>query len=466
MACSLVTDLIVTNGYVLTMDAARRMFADGAVAISGNKIEAVGRSDEILARYKASHVIDAKGSVVMPGLIDGHNHIMSYFCCGYGDEADIMSRLYDTLYPYETLLTPEEAYFSALGNYIEMIKNGTTCFNDPGGYLVDSLAQAAVDIGIRGIVNRSTRDIAPKGKPLPPQLFEDIETNLREAEKTVHAWNGAAGGRIRAWYSLRYIFNISDRLATGIRDLARRDGVGVHAHVAAVRGENEAVQQIFGKRSLERYYDLGLFRPNLYCVHMGFPNEREVDLLVRHGVKVTHCPSAAMVGAWGVIGNKMIPYMIEKGVPVSIGTDTAGAAGSLDMFRVMYVFATVHRDPHNDPTLIGAYKALEHATIVGAKACLWDDEIGSLEPGKKADLLLVDRSAPEWQHPGRDVVRSLVYSANGSHVDTVIIDGKIVMRHRALTMIDEGWATGKIRASAAAVRERGGFPVRTAWPVA
>lgn len=218
------TDLIVKNGYLITMDKERRIFADGAIAIAGNRIAAVGRTADILARHKSAHVIDAGGQVIMPGLIDGHNHVMSYFCAGYGDEADIMSRLYDTLYPYETLLTPEDGYYSALGAFIEMIKNGTTCFNDPGGYHVDALGRAAADIGIRGILNRSTRDLAPPGKPLPPALFEDVETNLREGEKAVQAWNGAAEGRLRCWFSLRYIFNISDALATGIRDLAKQYG--------------------------------------------------------------------------------------------------------------------------------------------------------------------------------------------------------------------------------------------------
>jgi len=460
-----VTDFIVKNGYLITMDKERRIFTDGAVAVSGNRITAVGRTADVVAAHPSADMIDAAGKVIIPGLIDGHNHIVSYFCGGYGDESDIFSRLYDTFYPYETLLTPEDAYYSALGNFIEMIKNGTTCFNDPGGYFVDSLAQAAVDIGIRGIMNRSTRDVAPPGKPLPPALFEDTETNLREAEKVVKTWNGAADGRLRAWFSLRYIFNISDQLAIGVRDLARRYGVGIHAHVAAVRRENEAIEQIYGKRSLRRYYDLGLFGPNLYCVHMGFPSEDEVELLVQNDVKVTHCPSAAMLGGWGVIVNKMIPYMIDKGITMSIGTDTNGAAGSLDMFRVMYVFAGIHRDPYDDPTLIGAYRALEHATIVGARACLWDDEIGSIERGKKADIVLVDRSAPEWQHPGRDPVRSLVYSANGSHVDTVIIDGKVVMRNRALTLIDEDRARAKVREHGLAVQQKGQFPVRSAWPI-
>lgn len=458
-------DLVIKNGYVVTMNPERRIHSDGAIAIEGNRIVAVGASAEVLAAHPARETIDARGMLVIPGLIDGHNHPSAFLLGGMSDDTDILTGLYQNLYPYEEVLSEEETYVCGLGNYLEMIKNGTTCFNDPGGYNVDQLAQAAVDIGIRGIMNRSTRDVAPPGKPLPPKFFESIDVNLREGENVVKRWHGAAGDRIRAWFGLRYVYNISDDLAIGIRDLARQHGVGVHVHVAAVKGENEAIEAIYGKRSLQRYYDLGLFGPNLYCVHMGYPNEREVGWLVEHDVKVAHCPSAAMRGAWGVIANRMMPYMAGRGVCISIGSDTNGAAGSLDMFRVLYVGATVHRDMYDDPTLWGAYKVFEMATIDGARACLWDADIGSLEAGKKADVVLVDRSAIEWKHPGRDPIRSLVYSGNGSHVDTVIIDGRMVMRKREVLTVDEERIKRDVERAGQSWLRKAGRRVQTPWPV-
>ncbi len=458
-------DLIIKNGYVLTMDPERRILSDGAVAIAGSRIIAVGRTDAILGAHRADEVIDATDKIVLPGIIDGHNHPFSYLFGGAGDDMSIFDVLYERFYPYEVHISEEEAYWGCLANYSTMIKNGTTCFNDPGGYHVDALAQAAVDSGIRGIVNRSTRDIAPQGKPVPKELFDSLEDNLSEGEKVVKKWHGAADDRIRAWFSLRYVFNISDELANGIGELARQHGVGVHAHAAAVRGENELVQEIFGKRSLERYYDLGLFGPNLYLVHMGYPNEREVGWLKEHDVKVAHCPTAAMTGAWGVIVNKMIPYMIDQGIAVSIGTDTNGAAGMIDMFRVIYTFAGIHRDMHDDPTLIGSHKALEHATIVGARACLWDDQIGSLEVGKKADLILVDWNELEWLCPARDRVRTLVYGTNGNYVDTVVIDGRVVMRGRELMLVDEEELKRKVLPVGRDWPKRAGFEVAPDWPV-
>ncbi len=457
-------DLIVTNAYLVTMDRERRIFTDGAVAIEGRNIVAVGRTRDVLAQHRAPHVIDAGGKMVMPGLIDGHNHAFQYLSKGIGDDVDIMTWLYKRVYPYETHVTAEEAYVGALGNYVQMIKSGTTCFNEPGGYHVDALARAATDTGIRGILNRSTRDIADQGAPLPEKLFEKLEVNLTEGEAAVRRWNGSADGRLRCWFSLRYVFNVSDELCTSIKRLADQYKVGIHAHAAAVEGENEAIEERFGKRSLERFHDLGLFGPNLYLVHMGYPNERELGWLKENDVKIAHCPSASMHGAYGVIGNRMMKRMIEEGLCISLGTDSATAGRFLDMVRVMYLAACAHRDQFADATIMGAYKAMEMATIQGARACLWDDEIGSLEVGKRADLIVVGMEGLHW-HPNLDPVRSLVYAADGNDVRTVIIDGRVVMKDRVLVTVDEEKIRRDVIAAGKAWSGRAGMKLEVPWPV-
>jgi cytosine/adenosine deaminase-related metal-dependent hydrolase len=208
---------------------------------------------------------------------------------------------------------------------------------------------------------------------------------------------------------------------------------------------------------------LGLFGPHLYLAHGGFPNEEELTWIKAFDVKVAHCPAAAMKGAWGIIENGMIPRMIADGVCVSLGTDTNGAAGSLDMFRQMFLAAIAHRETHEDPALIGTYKALEMATIDGARACLWDSDIGSLEAGKCADVIVVSTDGPEWSHAGRDVVRKIVYSANGSSVDTVIIDGKIVMRDREILTIDEKRLRRDVATEGCRWMEAAGCSVHAEW---
>jgi cytosine/adenosine deaminase-related metal-dependent hydrolase len=240
--------------------------------------------------------------------------------------------------------------------------------------------------------------------------------------------------------------------------------VGIQAHVAAVTGENEAVAARFGKRSLMRLYDQGLFASNLYLVHVGFPDDNEIALMKQHDCKVVHCPTASMLGAYGVIANRMIPRMVQAGITMSLGTDSATAGGHLDMIRVMYAGACAHKDAYSDATVMGAYKALEMATIEGARACLWDDEIGSLEPGKRADLVLVDRSGLHW-HPARSPIANLVYSATGSDVHTVIIDGRVVMQDRVVLTVDLGHLKDELAAASRAWRGRSGVEVPVPWPI-
>jgi 5-methylthioadenosine/S-adenosylhomocysteine deaminase len=459
-------DILIKGAYVVTMDPSRRILSNGAIAIAGDRIVAVGASDEVATAHPAPLVIDGSDMMALPGLVDGHHHPNQYLSNGIGDDVDIMTLLYKRLYPYEAALTPEEAYHGALGGFAEAIRNGTTCFNDPGGHNEHSSAQAAVDIGIRGLINRSTRDIYEDQTPVPESQQEDTETAMRRGEELVKKWNGSGDGRLRGWFGLRYIFNVSDDLCQGIKALADQYDAGIHIHVAAVKGENEAIQEIFGKRSLERLYDLGLFDRNLYTVHMGYPDEREIGLMAEHDVKVAHCPGASMLGAYGVIANRMMPRMAEAGICISLGTDSATASGNLDMVRVMYLGACAHKDAYADATMWGAYKALEMATIDGARSALWEDEIGSLEPGKKADVILVDMSAPEFSHhPGRQPVHALVYSGTGRNVDTSIINGKLVMRHGMILTIDEENLANELAEASRAWRSRIDLEVPVPWPV-
>ncbi len=458
-------DLIVANAYVVTLNNSRQIYSDGAIAVEGNSIVAVGPTAEVLKSHHAVQVIDAEGMIAIPGLIDGHHHPNQYLSNGIGDDVDIFTLLYKRLYPYEAALTPEQAYLSALGGFVEAIQYGTTCFNDPGGLHADSMAQAAIDVGIRGIMTRSTRDMGDQAMAVADDAMESTEGNLEASEAFVGRWNGSADGRLRAWYSLRYVFNVSDDLCQGIKELADRDGVGIHAHAAAVKGENEEMEERFGKRSLTRFHDLGLFGHNLYLVHMGYPDEREIELMAETDCKVAHCPGASMLGAYGVFSNGMMPKMAEAGITISLGTDSATASGNLDMVRVMYLAACGHKDIYADATLWGAYKALEMATIDGARSCLWDDEIGSLEVGKRADIVLVDTSGIEF-HPGRQPVSALVYSGTGKNVDTVIIDGRIVMRHRTLLTVDERLVKKELAKASVDWRERTGVEMSPPWPVA
>ena len=259
-------------------------------------------------------------------------------------------------------------------------------------------------------------------------------------------------------------FNVSDELCRSLKTLADRDGVAVHAHAAETPDENPSAERKFGKRSLARYRDLGLFDPNLYLIHMGHVTEEEIGWLEADNVKVAHCPSASMFLGLGNFSTRMFPKMIDTGITISLGTDSASAGGHLDMVRVMALAAFGHRDIAPDPALVGAHKALEMATIDGARACLWGDATGSLETGKLADLVMFDTNSIE-HHPGRDPVSNLVYSFTGRNAHTVIIDGKVVMRDRELLTIDEGELRRSLEKANAAWRERAGVSTPSRWPL-
>jgi cytosine/adenosine deaminase-related metal-dependent hydrolase len=454
-------DVIVTGGIVITMNAARTIYNDGAVAIKADKIVAVGQASDIARQFKAATQIDAQGGLIMPGLIDAHNHPGQYLSKGIGDDVGILQWLYERVYPYEAHCDEDDVYLSSLGNFVEMILNGTTCFCDPGGYHEHSLARAAKDIGIRGILSRSTRDLHSSSYPLPDNLRETTEQAIERGTRLVEQYKD--GDVLRAWYSLRVPYNVSDELCVAVRDLAERHGVAVHSHVCAQDGENEMSVERWGVRVLERLRQLDMLRPNLYLVHMGWVTDEEIGWLAENDVKVAHCPSASMHGAYGNISRGTFPKMHRAGVNISLGSDSVTAGRTLDMFRVMYLAACAHKDATLDPHAFGAHAALEMATIKGARAILWDDAIGSLEAGKKADLIVVDTRAPCW-HPMGDPVRTLVYSGGGDSVRTVLVNGRVIMRDRVFPGIDMAWLTKEIERRSKRILDRANISVTSAWP--
>jgi cytosine/adenosine deaminase-related metal-dependent hydrolase len=455
------TDLIVEGGTVITMDAARTIFKDGAVAISNDRVVGVGKASDIKSRFRAKSTIDAKGGLILPGLIDAHNHPGQYLSKGIGDDVGILTWLYERVYPYEAQCSADDVYVGALANFVELVSNGSTCFCDPGGYHEESLARAANEIGIRGVISRSTRDLHNSKYPLPENLQETTAQAIERGEQLVERYKG--DGRLRAWFSLRVPYNVTDELCIALRDLAERHNVAIHSHMCAQDGENEMSIELWGMRVLERLRRLDLLRPNLYLVHMGWVTDEEIEWLAKHDVKVAHCPTASMHGAYGNISRGTFPKMHAAGVNISLGTDSVTAGRTLDMFRVMYLAACAHKDATLDPHAFGAYAALEMATIRGARAILWDDEIGSLEAGKKADLIVVDTSAPCW-HPLGDPVRTLVYSGGGDSVRTVIVDGRVIMRDRIFPNLDVASLMSEVDRRSKAILERGGIHITSPWP--
>ncbi|MBI2361387.1 MAG: amidohydrolase [Deltaproteobacteria bacterium] len=459
--------ILIKNGTVITMDPRRRIIKDGAVAIENDRIVDVGRTDA-LKNFQAEKVFDATDRIVMPGLIDAHCHHVQMLARGIGDDVDLIAWCYERIYPYEVLLDDESTYLSALLCCLEMIRTGTTCVCDPGGYRMDNVGRALVETGMRGIITWAGMDQWSDDRPLPDGLPGKLGTaeTLKVEEKLVKDWNGREGGRIRACYGLRVEPNVSDALYRGINDLAKRDGVMVEMHAAVNVDQVEWVRKRTGQTVIEHMNSLGILGPHWYLIHMAVLTDKEVRMLKDNDCKVIHVPGATLHGAYGSAKVGKFPELIDMGVTVALGCDSSAANNSLDMFRAMYEAATVHKEARLVADLIVPEKALEMATIDGARAVHWDHEIGSLEKGKKADIIIVEARRSNWI-PMHDfsIVPNLVYSGEGADVETSIIDGKVVMENRKILTANVDRTLSRAQEAASTIVSRLPYRIKPRWPV-
>lgn len=447
------------------MDPERRVIEGGAVAVRGTDIEAIGTRSELEPRYPDARRIDVPTGLITPGLIDAHNHPIHYLSKGLADDLELSERSYRHIWPFEAALTDEEAYVSSLGTFAEMIRHGTTCFCDPGSYRPDAVARAARDIGIRGIVARESWDVPDPNAPVTHT--ETAEEAVERGAEVVERWNGGAVGRLRAWFSLVRPTHVTDELCARTKERADALGVGIHGHLTASRTEDADTRRVVGAGSaVARYGELGLLDDNLLLAHLGWIVPQDVELLVSADVKAVHCPSASMLGGFGVIAHGTFPEMLDAGLTVALGSDAGAISRFLDLVRVMYVAGCGHKDARIDATVAGAHAAFEMATTNGARALLWSDRIGSLEPGKAADITIFDTDGIEWHpNPLRNPIANLVYSASGRSARTVLVDGTPVMEDGTLTTLELAPLLEQLDAAADAVLGRLGISLGAGWPL-
>ena len=457
-------DFVVHGGVAVTMNARRDLIRDAAVVVDAGAIVEVGKAATIAGRYRARRTLGGPDKLLTPGLIDCHDHAVHFLSKGMIDDMRYPERWRDRVWPYEAGLSEAETRLACTGTFIEMIRHGTTCFSDPGSLHPAGVAQAAADVGIRGVVSHLTWDV--HDPTAPAQYGWNTGEALAEGERTIERCNGFDAGRIKAFFSLVRGTHVTDALCRAVKTRADALGVGIHAHCASTPGEFKAAMESWGHSPVERFHRAGVLGPTTQLVHMGYLTDEDIAVLKRCDVSVCHCPSASMFGGFGCIAHGRFPELVEQGVRVVLGTDAAAVSRFLDMVRVMYLAACGHKDAKSDPTVIGAHRALEMATIDGARSLLWDREIGSIEPGKRADLLVIDTDGVEWQpDPFGTPVANLVYSASGHSVRTVLIDGRLVMEDRRMCLIDEAAYLREARALSASMLGRIGATPRGVWPV-
>ena len=431
-------DILVTHATVVTMDPQKRVFNDGAVAVKNNRILDIGKTDDLVTRYKSDKIIDGTHHALIPGLIDCHAHVHQQFLrtAWWIDTPALHVGWQNFLMPFEGTLTTEDAQLGAQLACINMIKSGTTCFADAGGSHPDELAKAVEKIGMRGVIARSTADMGEGPELGMSNMVFSTKDAIRRNVELVERWNNAADGRIHAWFGLRQIMVCSEELWEKFKELSATYKTGIHTHLAELPDEIVWALTRWGKRPLERLYETGFLGPNILFAHMVYLSDREMLLAAEKNIKVAHCP----VGILQRISHPTkVPQMLASGITVGLGTDGA-ALRSLDMFEEMMVAGYMHRgqfgSPYMDTVTIRSEQILGMTTIDAAKALLWDRDLGSLEPGKLADFVMVNLNAPHLT-PAYRLYPLLVYFAKGSDVDTVVIDGKIVMEKRHVTTINE-----------------------------
>ena len=455
-------DLIITHGVVMTMDAQRRIFSDGALAVAGQHIVGVGRSPDIEQAYHGRQTINANGGVVQPGFIDCHVHLSQHL--GRSTIPDVWpeEREHEQWKPYWTSITEEEAYWSAMLACMEMVRNGTTTFCECGGrFRVELNAEVAQHVGLRGMLAERCRDV-PQYADIPTG---DTDACLAQLERQVRALPRQPGRRIWACVGISGMGSATDRLLAGAKQIADRAGVIMDMHQSFGPADTASYRKQTGNvPAVVHLAELGILGNNLKLVHMIHAEEPEIPLLAEAGVSVVHCPGASLRVGMGVSRVGLFPEMLAAGVNVGLGSDSGNYSDYFDIGRQAYLAATIHREARGAMPTVSAEQALEMATINGARALGLAGELGSLEVGKRADIVIHNYRRPEWR-PGQHVLNSLIYSAQSVAVDTVVIDGDIVLQGGRFAHINEEEQYHHIDTAARALFQRMGFAMQMRWPV-
>ncbi|GFN24248.1 amidohydrolase family protein [Thermanaeromonas sp. C210] len=422
-------DILIKDCALLTPDF--EIVEDQTVAIDNTRIAAIGPSRELNGKYEGDTVIAGKGKLLMPGLVDAHTHTCQQLLRGrtMDEYPMIWARI---LVPFESNLSEDDVYYSAQLSCLEMIKSGTTAFADSGGVHMPRVVEAVLESGMRAAISRSTMDM---GGFIPDCMKDTPEEAIRKTEELYKSYHGAGGGRIHIWFAIRQVMTCSPELIRLVGEKAREYRTGIHAHLAEHRDEVSFCLQKYQKRPAEYLDSLGALGPNLLTAHNVALSENELELLKERDVKIVHCPRAN----FGSHGFPKTPRMVRLGLSIGIGSD--GAAGSsLSLFDEIRVFRSgIHAFwglPIFDPVVLPAKELIKMATLGGARALQLDHEIGTIEVGKKADVILINIDQPHIA-PTHNLINTLVEAVTGNDVRDVIIDGKVVMKDREVLTLDE-----------------------------
>jgi 5-methylthioadenosine/S-adenosylhomocysteine deaminase len=427
----------------------RMAIVEGSVAVRDGRIVAVG--DQPGAAGPFDVTIDAGGGYVLPGFVQSHVHLCQTLFRGYADDMQLLDWLRRRIWPMEAAHSPSTLAASVRLAAAELLRTGTTTvLTMETVHDTDVVFETLADTGLRATVGKCMMDSADDA---PRRLQEKAQASIDESLALRKRWNGAAGGRLRAAFAPRFAVSCSRDLLEAVAALARSEGALVHTHAAENRDEVELVRRISGGASNVEYLaDTGLATPRLCTAHCVWVSDAEQALLAERDVKVLHCPGSNLK-----LGSGIAPVveMRARGISVSLGADGAACNNRLDMFDELRLAATLQA-MRTAPGILPAPEVLRMATREGARALGLADEIGSIESGKRADLILIDRDRPHLT-PAADPWSAIVYSARGTDVRMVMVDGEILVRDFELTRFDAAEVTATARAAAAELARRAGI---------
>ena len=388
------------------------------------KDDLIAEIAETIDEGNVDKIIDAEGKILLPGLINTHTHLSMTLFRGLADDLSLDSWLNDHIWPMEANLNGDYCYIGALLGAVELIKSGTTTFSDMYFYMED-VARAVEDAGIRAVLSYGMID------------FGDAEKREAEIEENLQLFkscNGMADGRIKVFFGPHSPYTASEDLLIKVRELADEYNMGIHIHVSETEKEiNDSLDEK-GLRPFEYLEKIGFLGPDVVAAHCVWLSDEEIKIIKKHDVKVSHNPCSNMKLASGIAP---VSKLIENDICVSIGTDGASSNNNLDLIEELKTASLLQKVSTLDPKVLTSDEAITMATIKGAEALGLENEIGSIEVGKKADIILIDTNSANMVPDSSSLSSNVIYSANGSNVDTTICNGKILMENKKLTVLDE-----------------------------
>jgi 5-methylthioadenosine/S-adenosylhomocysteine deaminase len=445
------TNILIENGSIVTVDEAGNVIPNGYIYTEGDRIAALGAgSPPPHLRHQANTTIDATFMAVMPGMVNAHTHLFQIFLRGLADDKPLLEWLKAAIWPVASALTEEDAYVAGLVGFLENIRSGATAVvdhqyvhTDPRNS--DGICRAAEETGIRLLLARGWTD-----NNYHPNFMESPAVIISEMQRLWQTWQNAANGRIRIEFGPLIPWGCSDQTMQETYRLAQAWGIGTHIHVAETQAEVEMMLKSHNLGHVEWLDSLGTLGPTTHLVHSIWLSEREIDLIADKKAIVVHCPVSNMYLASGIAP---IVKLKQKGVTIALASDGPGSNNSQNMLETLKMTACLQKVGNLDAMALYPEDVLIMACRGGAMTFGQPDLIGSLEVGKKADLVLVDLDSP-FSMPVHKVPSALVYSVGAGQVDTVIIDGRIVMRDKKITIVDEKAILARSRAVCTQLFER------------